>query len=69
MTINLDISAYLIIGIFAVFVIAPIIPARSGETYWKCFLIGNAALVLILLAVFAASLFFGALSHVLGLTP
>jgi hypothetical protein len=67
MTINSDIAAYLIIGIFAVFVIAPIIPARSKEPYWKCFLIGNAALALILLAVLAVNLLFWALFHISGL--
>jgi len=68
MNINPDIAAYLVVGIFVVFVIAPIIPARSGEPYWKCFLMGNAALAIILLAVVAVNLLFWALFHITGLT-
>lgn len=63
---NEDALAWIVIVAFTVFIIGPILPAKSGEPYWKCLLMGNAAIVMLLMFAGACMALLWAIGHVSG---
>lgn len=64
---NDDVLAWLVIAAFVIFIVGPILPAKSGESYWKCLLMGNAAIAMALAFVGACFALLWAVGHVTGL--
>ena len=63
-----DVLAWVVILAFVIFIIGPVLPMKSGEPYWKCLLMGNAAIALVLLFAGAVMALIWAIGHVAGLS-
>ena len=63
---NQDIAAYAVVVAFVVFVVGPLIEVRSGEPYWKCWLMGNAVILMVIVASGAVHAMFWAVNHLAG---
>lgn len=63
-----DVLAWVVILAFVIFIIGPLLPMKSGEPYWKCLLMGNVAIALLLLFAGACMALMWAIGHVAGLS-